>query len=107
VLPPSSCRPSSPAPSLDYVFHRQRQPECLTVGVEGAHERVNYLHDPPLGYSYGTDLAKRYNRITASGLAVPRVELRRRPGEEAADADALDAVSRRHRFDHDTCACWG
>jgi hypothetical protein len=103
VLPPSSCRPSSPAPSLDYVFHPANvNQNAWTVGIEGAHERVDYLHDPPLGYRYVTDLAKRYNRITASGLA--RTEgwnYGDAPGEEAADHDALDAVSRRHRHDRD------
>jgi len=59
----------------------QRQPECLDGRRRGcARARELYLHDPPLGYSYGTDLAKRYNRITARPGPYRGVELRRRPG---------------------------
>jgi hypothetical protein len=103
VLPPSGCRAAASAPSLDYVFHPGNvNQNAWTVGIEGAHERVNYLHDPPLGYRYVTELAERYNRITASGLA--RSEgwnYGDVPGEEAADLNAIDAVTRRYRFDRD------
>jgi hypothetical protein len=103
MLPPSSCDPASPAPSMDYVFHPANvNQNAWTVGVEGDHARVNYLSDPPLGFGYVTDLANRYNRITASGLG--RTEgwnYGDAPGEEAADHDAFTAATQRYRHDPD------
>lgn len=101
MLPPSSCTPGAALPSLDYVFHPANvNHNAWFVGVEGDHDRVNYLSDPPLTYSYVTSLAAKYNRITASGLAKTEGwNYGDAPGEEVADLDAFNALTARHAYD--------
>ena len=103
MLPPAACDPAAPAPSLDLFFHPANvNQNAWFVGMEGDHDRVNYLDDPPLDYSYVTALARKYNRITAGGLG--RTEgwnYGDAPGEERADFDAFRAVTARHRHDRD------
>jgi hypothetical protein len=103
MLPPSACDASAPAPSLDYVFHPANvNHNAWFVGVEGDQQRVTYLNDPPLGYSYVTSLSAQHNRITASGLAKTEGwNYGDAPGEEVGDWDAFNAVTHRYRYDPD------
>ncbi|MHB8448922.1 MAG: hypothetical protein ACYDAQ_00380 [Mycobacteriales bacterium] len=103
MLPPSVCDPRAPRPSLDYFFHPANvNQNAWFVGVEGDHAHVTYLHDPPLGFAYVTQLAARYNRITASGLAhTEGWNYGDAPGEQVADWDAFQAVIHRYRINPD------
>jgi hypothetical protein len=103
MLPPSVCSRRAPAPSLDLFFHPANvNQNAWFVGAEGDHDRVNYQHDPPLGFDYVTSRARRYNRITAAGLG--RTEgwnYGDAPGEEAADWNAFQAATSRYRHNPD------
>ncbi|MGH9305676.1 MAG: hypothetical protein ACRD0I_02160 [Acidimicrobiales bacterium] len=103
MLPPSACSRGAAPPSLDYFFHPANvNHNAWFVGIEGDHDHVTYLHDPPLGFSYVSQLATAYNRITASGLAhTEGWNYGDAPGEQVADWDAFQAVTNRYSYNRD------
>ena len=103
VLPPSACSTAMPAPSMDYLFHpANANHNTWAVGIQGAYEKRLYVKDPPSGYGYVTELAQRYNRITASGMGKGEGwNYGDAAGEEQADDDAFKAAAKRYRHDPD------
>lgn len=108
-LPPSACDPESPAPGLDYFFHpANTNHNAWFVGVQGSAERRVYVKDPPSTFSRIDELARRYDRITATGMSMGEGwNYGDMPGEERADADAFRAVSSRYRHDPDRVRALG
>ncbi|MEA2273244.1 MAG: hypothetical protein QOI98_1952 [Solirubrobacteraceae bacterium] len=109
VLPPSACSPSMSAPSMDYLFHpANANHNTWAVGIEGAYEKRLYVKDPPSGYGYVSELARRYNRITASGMGKGEGwNYGDAAGEEQADDDAFVAAAKRYRHDPDRVRALG
>ncbi|MHB8671133.1 MAG: hypothetical protein ACYDAD_11375, partial [Acidimicrobiales bacterium] len=103
MLPPAACDPQAALPSLDYFFHPANvNQNAWFDGVEGDHARANYIKDSPLGFSYVTQLAATYNRITAAGLAhTEGWNYGDVPGEQVADLNAFNAATQRYRYDPD------
>jgi hypothetical protein len=109
VLPPSACSTAMPAPSMDYLFHpANANHNTWAVGIEGAYEKRLYVKDPPSGFGYVTELAQRYNRITASGMGKGEGwNYGDAAGEEQADDDAFQAAAKRYRHDPDRVRALG